>query len=117
MTHDAQMLKGVLTLLLLELLSRREDYGYSVVLRLHESGFDGLSEGTVYPALSRLEANGLLRSRLVASTSGPARKYYAVTDRGRADLERGRAAWTTLVRAVEHVGASEGAPITEGEDR
>ncbi len=103
MPHDPQMLKGVLTLLLLELLTTREDYGYSVVLRLQEAGFGDLGEGTVYPALSRLEATGLLTSRLVRSASGPARKYYAVTDRGRDRLAAGLAAWSDLARAVDHV--------------
>ncbi len=72
--HDSQMLKGVLPLLLLRLVADAEDYGYSVVLRLHELGLDDLNEGTVYPALSRLEARGLLGSRLVPSPAGPARK-------------------------------------------
>ena len=97
------MLKGVLTLLLLQLLTEREDYGYAVVVRLHEAGFGDLMEGTVYPALSRLEANGLLASRLVRSSSGPARKYYAVTEPGRAELTRGQVAWRELTDAVARV--------------
>ena len=49
--HDPQMLKGVLSLLLLELCARHEDYGYALVVRLQERGFSELAEGTVYPAL------------------------------------------------------------------
>ncbi|HEX5534812.1 MAG TPA: PadR family transcriptional regulator [Actinomycetales bacterium] len=103
MATDAQMLKGVLALLLLELLDAQEDYGYQVVLRLREKGFDDLSEGTVYPALTRLETQGLLRSRLVRSTSGPARKYYRPTSQGVAELERARRAWSHLVESVARV--------------
>jgi PadR family transcriptional regulator PadR len=97
------MLKGVLSLLLLELLATQEDYGYQVVLRLRDKGFDDLSEGTVYPALTRLESQGLLTSHLVRSTSGPARKYYRPTAAGAAELERARRAWSQLVRSVERV--------------
>jgi PadR family transcriptional regulator PadR len=97
------MLKGVLSLLLLHLVTEREDYGYSIVVRLQHQGFEDLTEGSVYPALSRLEANGLLGSRLVRSASGPARKYYAPTAAGDAELRRCRAAWEALVGAVRQV--------------
>lgn len=103
MAHDPQMLRGVLSLLLLNLVAEQEDYGYSLVVRLQDRGFDGLGEGTVYPALSRLEGNGLLGSRLVRSSSGPARKYYTLTDAGRAELVRGSHAWRSLVDSVQRV--------------
>jgi PadR family transcriptional regulator PadR len=105
MSHDAQMLKGVLSLLLLSLLSQTEGYGYGIVTRLKEAGFDDLAEGTVYPALTRLEAAGLLDSRLERSASGPARKYYRTTDLGRAELVTRAASWRTLVTAVDVVTA------------
>ena len=98
--HDPQMLKGVLSLLLLELCGQREDYGYALVVRLQELGFPELAEGTVYPALARLQSQGLLQARLVPSTSGPARKYYAPTAAGAAELVRARRAWDELVAAV-----------------
>jgi PadR family transcriptional regulator, regulatory protein PadR len=105
--QDAQMLKGVLSLLLLELCTRQEDYGYALVVRLQDSGFPELAEGTVYPALSRLEAQGLLEARLVRSSSGPARKYYTPTAAGAAELTRARQAWNVLVAAVASVQAEE----------
>ena len=67
-THDAQLLKGLLSLLLLQLLAERESYGYEVVQRLHEIGLSDVLEGTVYPALARLEREGRVSARLVAST-------------------------------------------------
>jgi PadR family transcriptional regulator PadR len=97
--HDPQLLKGVLSLLLLELLAQRESYGYEVVQRLHTIGI-GVLEGTVYPALSRLEREGRLTTRLVASTSGPARKYYRPTKAGYAALADGTASWMTLAEIV-----------------
>ena len=93
MAHDAQMLKGVLSLLLLSLLSQAEGYGYSIVTRLKAAGFEDLAEGTVYPALTRFETAGLLDSRLERSASGPARKYYRTTDLGRAELVTRAASW------------------------
>jgi PadR family transcriptional regulator, regulatory protein PadR len=98
--HDPQMLKGVLSLLLLGLCAEQEDYGYSIVVRLQQHGFPELAEGTVYPALSRLESQGHLSARLVRSSSGPARKYYRTTATGRSEHARALAAWHSLVAAV-----------------
>src|SRR3954452_498999 len=97
------MLKGVLSLLLLHLVSEREDYGYALVMRLQEAGFADINEGTVYPALTRLEANGLLGSRLVKSASGPARKYYELTRAGTDEKERALDAWHSLVGTVSGI--------------
>ncbi len=94
------MLKGVLSLLLLQLCTTHEDYGYALVVRLQELGFTDLAEGTVYPALSRLESQGLLEAHLVRSSSGPARKYYTPTAAGEQELARARADWLALVQAV-----------------
>src|SRR3712207_2719197 len=104
------MLKGVLPLLLLRLVAADEDYGSSVVLRLHEMGLGELTEGTVYPALSRLEARGLLSSRLVPSSAGPARKYYGITPAGADELTRGVAAWESLAATVHSVLSPTTAP-------
>jgi PadR family transcriptional regulator PadR len=72
------------------------------VSRLHEEGIEVL-EGTVYPALSRLEREGHLSSRLVASRSGPARKYYRPTSAGYAELTRGASNWRTLTQTIGSV--------------
>jgi len=98
--HDPQLLKGVLSLLLLQLLAERESYGYEVVQRLHSIGLTAILEGTVYPALSRLEREGRLTTRLVASSSGPARKYYQPTPAGYAALAAGTSSWTALAEIV-----------------
>ncbi len=108
--HDPQMLKGVLSLLLLQLVAEQDDYGYALVLRLHAEGLTDLSEGSVYPALTRLESGGLLGSRLVRSSSGPARKYYVLTAAGRVELDRARAAWHALVDTVDRALVSDRAP-------
>ena len=97
--HDPQLLKGLLSLVLLHLLAEQESYGYEVVSRLRQEGIDVL-EGTVYPALARLEREGRLSSRLVASTSGPARKYYRPTTEGYAELARGARSWRALTQTI-----------------
>src|SRR3712207_771934 len=97
------MLKGVLPLLLLRLVADTEDYGYSVVLRLHDLGLGELNEGTVYPALSRLETRGLLGSRRGPSSSGPARKRGGQPAAGAEERARAGGAWKTHADAVRAV--------------
>ena len=102
-THDPQLLKGVLSLLLLQLLAERESYGYEVVQRLHVIGLADVLEGTVYPALARLEREGRVCSRLVSSNAGPARKYYRPTPAGYQALSAGMASWLSLADVVGSV--------------
>lgn len=102
-SHDPQLLKGVLSLLLLHLLAEQESYGYQVAQRLQAAGFADVLEGTVYPALARLEREGRLTTRLVSSSSGPARKYYRLTPAGHEALATGRAAWRRHVTSVNAV--------------
>ena len=92
-----------MTLLLLHLLAEQESYGYEVVQRLQAQGFGDVLEGTVYPALARLEREGRVTTRLIASSSGPARKYYRPTASGYAALAAGTATWarqTEIVSAI-----------------
>jgi PadR family transcriptional regulator PadR len=109
--HDPQLLKGVLSILLLHLLSERESYGYELVQRLHGIGLTGVLEGTVYPALARLEREGRVSTRLVPSHAGPARKYYRPTIAGRAALTAGAASWDALAALV---GAQLARPLPAG---
>ena len=114
-THDPQLLKGVLSLLLLHLLAEEESYGYDVVKRLHAAGLTEVLDGTVYPALARLEREGKISGRLVASSSGPARKYYRPTPPGYAALTGGIAQWDALVDVVgRRLAQPIDLPSTEG---
>lgn len=99
-TRDPQLLKGVLPLLVLTLLAQRESYGYELVGRLQNGGLAGISTGTVYPVLTRLEREGWLGSRLVASDAGPARKYYRPTAAGLRHRDESQAAWESLAEVV-----------------
>ncbi len=102
-SHDPQLLKGVLSLLLLHLLEEQESYGYEVVQRLQAAGFADVLEGSVYPALNRLLREGRVETRLVPSPGGPARKYYRLTGEGRRALAESTAAWDRHVAGVRAV--------------
>lgn len=90
-------------MLVLALLAQDETYGYALVTRLQEAGLDDISAGTVYPVLNRLERDGTVESRLVASPAGPARKYYRPTPAGLEELAAARAAWQHLAATVAGV--------------
>ena len=98
---QAQLLKGVLELAVLAVISRGETYGYEILSTLEDAGFDGVGDASVYGTLRRLEQAGHLSSRLAASDSGPARKYYAVTAAGEEQLRTGTDAWTRINGALE----------------
>jgi PadR family transcriptional regulator, regulatory protein PadR len=81
-----QMRKGVLELCILRALEQDERYGYELVKSLAAVPGLAITEGTLYPLLSRLRVAGLVSSRLVESDEGPARKYYSLTREGRKTL-------------------------------
>ena len=78
-----QVRKGVLELCILNALAEKERYGYELVKTLVAIPGLGVTEGTLYPLLSRLRVQGLVNARLEESSEGPARKYYALTRAGR----------------------------------
>jgi PadR family transcriptional regulator PadR len=79
----SQVRKGFLELCVLNALAGQERYGYDLVKSLVAVPGVGVTEGTLYPLLSRLRLQGLVESRLVESAEGPARKYYRLTPSGR----------------------------------
>lgn len=110
------MLKGVLALLLLRLCAEREDYGYSLVQRLRLAGLVDSAEGSVYPALARLETRGLLEPRLVREGRGPGRRYYSVTPAGRVEMSRLDLSWDVVDAAVRDGRRGTGRPVTTPEE-
>jgi PadR family transcriptional regulator PadR len=81
--HSSQLLKGVLDMCLLALIAEEPSYGYEMVDKLEHRGLELVSEGSIYPLLSRLSREGLISSEWVESRQGPPRKYYNLTDDGR----------------------------------
>ena len=82
-----QMRKGLLELAILEIVSTKEVYVADMLHRLSETDFK-TQEGTLYPLLSRLRREGLVDYAWVESESGPPRKYYRLTPRGKAELRK-----------------------------
>jgi len=82
-----QARKGILELAILTALAGRQRYAYDLVRSLVDIPGLGISEGTIYPLLSRLRVQGLVAARLEESTEGPARKYYSLTNQGRKTLD------------------------------
>jgi DNA-binding PadR family transcriptional regulator len=101
---QAEVAKGQVELLLLAVLVAAPAHGYGIVetLRMRSGGAFDLAEGTVYPALYRLERAGLVASGW-QSVAGRRRRVYRLTRRGHGALERRRAAWRELTKAMETV--------------
>jgi transcriptional regulator len=100
----SEVLRGHLDLLLLATIAAEPAHGYRIVedLRARSGGAFDLSEGTVYPALYRLERRGLLSSRW-ASVAGRRRRVYSLTRKGRRALAEQRRDWAAFAAAVRVV--------------
>jgi len=96
----SQMRKGVLEYCILCILSRTEAYASSILEQLKAGGML-VVEGTLYPLLIRQKNQGLLSYRWEESPQGPPRKYYVITDKGRAQLQEMDAAWQEMVASIE----------------
>ena len=96
-----QLRKGILEFCVLRVLEDDSLYGYDIVRQLRVMEVLVISEGTIYPILSRLRKEGLLNTYLEESPEGPARKYYQLTNRGRDILSQMRSVWTTMTQSIE----------------
>jgi len=96
-----ETLKGHLELLLLAVLSEGPAHGYAVIesLRQRSDGLFDLPEGTIYPALHRLESQGLLRSRW-SEDSARRKRIYQLTPKGQAALSKRQDEWKQFSEAV-----------------
>ena len=103
MFDRAQLRKGTLEGCILKIISREATYGYAIAITLRESGFDDLTEGTLYPLLLRLERKGLIAAEYRAGSGGPSRKYYQLTPDGAQCLAEFVAAWQTTGAAVNRI--------------
>jgi DNA-binding PadR family transcriptional regulator len=101
---DRERLKGHLDLLLLSVLAAGPAHGYAIITKLRErsEGTFDLHEGTIYPALHRLEGSGLLGSSW-AEGDGRKRRVYALTDKGVAALAAERTAWRRFAAGMQAV--------------
>ncbi len=88
MENLTEILKGVLEGCVLEIISRRETYGYEITRHLNALGFTDVVEGTVYTILIRLEKNKLVKITKKPSDMGPPRKFFTLNDNGREELRK-----------------------------
>jgi PadR family transcriptional regulator PadR len=98
---QVQLKKGVLELCVLALLSRGDAYGYEIASRLAK-GIE-MGEGTVYPLMRRMQADGLVDTYLQESTAGPPRKYYKLTAPGRESFAAQKSEWSSFSTAVNAI--------------
>ena len=98
----AQMRKGVLEYCILSILKDGEAYTSDILVTLKDAKML-VVEGTIYPLLTRLKNAGLLAYRWEESTSGPPRKYYALTETGKLFLTELNTTWSELQQAVKKV--------------
>ena len=98
---NSQYKKGVVELCILSLLSRADSYGYDVAdyLTKHMD----LSDGAVYPILRKLKDDGLVTTYLSETSGGPPRKYYALTQTGRATYLAEKHDWLAFAKTIEKI--------------
>ena len=96
----SQMRKGMLEYCILLLLRRMSCYANDIITHLKQADMI-VVEGTLYPLLSRLKSDGLLKYEWRESKQGPPRKYYVITEKGREQLSEMDAAWEEMVRSIQ----------------
>lgn len=105
MRIDKDLVAASATPLVLAILAGGESYGYAILKRVRELSRGDLewTDGMLYPLLHRLERLGHVTTEWRASPEGRRRKYYVVTDAGRAALADQRRQWTAVSRALDSV--------------
>jgi transcriptional regulator len=105
MDHLAELLPGTLDLLILKAVSLGPQHGYGVLLRIEQvsGGRFQIEQGALYPALYRLEHQGMLRSEWGTSENNRRAKYYRLTAAGRKRLHDEADGWQKLVAAMASV--------------
>jgi PadR family transcriptional regulator, regulatory protein PadR len=102
---DAELLQGTLDMLILKVAALRPIHGYAIVQRIQQISRDALEirQGSLYPALYRLENRGWLKAEWKTSEGGREAKFYTVTKAGRQQLEAETAGWKRLCDAISLV--------------
>src|SRR5690606_25755014 len=98
-----QLLKGILEGCILKIIEEGPIYGYALSQKLHEAGLTDVTEGTIYPVLMRLQRSGYIKGEMRPSEAGPDRKYYTITETGKAALTNIIVEWKQLVPPVNQL--------------
>jgi PadR family transcriptional regulator PadR len=96
----SQLLRGTLDAAALAVVAEADGYGYDVLRRLRAAGLADVGDASVYGTLRRLYNAGSLTSYVMPSDEGPHRRYYGITDRGRAQLAESRTLWSEFSRTL-----------------
>jgi PadR family transcriptional regulator PadR len=99
----SQVKKGTLSYIILIILDEKEYYGYELVQEIKIHTTLEVAEGTLYPLLNRLKADGIVESKWIEQDSGIPRKYYTLTRDGKATLKEMKKIWTTLGAAIQRI--------------
>ncbi len=102
----AQMRKGILEFGILLILAKQDAYASDIINMLKKANLI-VVEGTLYPLLTRQKNAGLLTYRWEESPYGPPRKYYSITEKGKAYLKELNQSWDELVSAIESIRKGE----------
>jgi DNA-binding PadR family transcriptional regulator len=99
------LLRGHLDLFLLSIIASRPTHGYALIseLKRRSRGKLDLAEGTVYPALYRLERGGFIKSRLVRPSGERERRLYSLTTKGRARARAEKTSWLEFIRTAQSI--------------
>lgn len=103
MYDKSQMMRGTLEGCILKIISVETTYGYEIVMRLQNFGFEDMKEGTIYPLLVRLEKKKMISSEFRSSPLGPSRKYYSLTQEGQEQLKEFEMCWRSVADTVESI--------------
>jgi len=100
--ESADLLQGTLDMLILKVAALEPIHGYAIVQRLQQISKDALQirQGSLYPALHRLEARGWLKAEWKTTETGRDAKFYGLTRAGRRQLENERANWQRLTQGI-----------------
>ena len=102
-----EITSGIASLILLRVLADAPEpmYGYQIskVLGLKNDEAPLMKQGALYPVLRSMEKNGLLSSKVEPSVSGPPRKYYAITEKGKSSLQEWTSTWGVVRNFVENI--------------
>ena len=103
--RNGELVQGTLDMLILKTLSRKSLHGYAIAVAIHERSLEVLKveEGSLYPALHRLELAGLLDSEWKLSDANRRAKFYRLTAAGRKRLAAESTNWTRLAAAIARV--------------
>jgi PadR family transcriptional regulator PadR len=107
MSRPTDLVQGTLDLLLLKILALEPLHGWAISLRLRQVSNDVLqvSDGSLYPALHKLEHNGWIKAEWRPTENNRRAKFYALTAAGRRHLEREAESWARLSGAISHIVA------------